>query len=419
MIKTEDIDGFFATSESLNLENYLLFDYIFETSLDPRLTAASLCSEQSTAQWRRQGSDEDLRIRFGAKTLSLEIMGKVDGLTQCRVRIAHPHTNFGPRIPNILSAMAGEGAFYCPGIKSLRIVDIHFPNSFLKNFEGPRLGVDGLRISLNVQDRPFFIGVVKPNIGLSPKDFAQLAYQSWLGGLDIAKDDEMLANIEWSPLKQRMEESGRLKLLAEKETGKPKMILANLTDEIDVIGELYQESKMAGANGVMLNSFFVGFSALRALRKISDLPLFGHFTGQAIFDRAKDHGIDGVVLVKLQRLAGCDAIIMPGFGERMHASDESVLKNVKACLDPMGSLLPSLPIPGGSDWAGTLPLLFEKIGHADFGFISGRGVFNHPSGPKAGAESLHEAWEAIIKKISLEEYAKNHQSLREAMDAFR
>ena len=59
-----------------------------------------------------------------------------------------------------------------------------------------------IRKILGVNDRPVFMGVVKPNIGLPPADFAKLAYESWLGGLDIAKDDEMQADTDknWEDL---------------------------------------------------------------------------------------------------------------------------------------------------------------------------------------------------------------------------
>ena len=143
-----------------------------------------------------------------------------------------------------------------------------------------------------------------------------------------------------------------------------------------------------------------------------------HFTGMALYDRVPFFGMDGVVTTKLQRLLGADIIGLPGFGDRMQTTDDQVLKNIKACLEDMGNIKPSLPIPGGSDWAGTLPKLFEKIGHTDFGFIAGRGVFNHPDGPEGGAKSLHEAWEAISKKISLEKYAETHSALAKALKVF-
>jgi ribulose-bisphosphate carboxylase large chain len=138
----------------------------------------------------------------------------------------------------------------------------------------------------------------------------------------------------------------------------------------------------------------------------------------AALSRVPGYGIHTRVLTKLQRLAGLDAIVMPGFGARMGMDEGEVLDGIAACLSPMGPIPRSLPIPGGSDWAGTLEGVFRRVGSVDFGFIPGRGVFGHPMGPTGGAASLRQAWEAIVAGISIEEYAKTHPELRAAIDAF-
>jgi ribulose-bisphosphate carboxylase large chain len=220
-MKAEDIKAFFADRRSLDMEKYVVFDYYFECTVDPKEAAAHLCQEQSTAQWKRVDVEEDFRPEFGAKVIELEVERTLEGpsyplLTPdnprsfgCRVKIAHPHGNFGPRLPNLLTAACGEGAYYSPGISVIKLFDIEFPRQFLEYFEGPKFGVEGLREMLDVYDRPLFFGVIKPNLGLDPQPFADLAYQAWLGGLDIAKDDEMLCDVPWSPLKRRAELLGR------------------------------------------------------------------------------------------------------------------------------------------------------------------------------------------------------------------
>jgi len=428
MILSQDIPGFFAERSSLDLEDYVLLKYLFETDQDPKLAAAALCSEQSTAQWKRPDRDEDFRPRFGAMVLSLtphpsagggHPLPQGDRGKRYEVIIAHPHRNFGPRIPNLLSAAAGEGPFYCPGIQTIKWLDLELSASFLQAFEGPQFGLEGVREQIKVFERPFFIGVVKPNIGLPPKEFAEIAYQSWLGGLDIAKDDEMLGDMEWSPLAERAAAAGKARRKAEEETGQSKIYLASITDEVDQLNRLHDEALKGGANAVMVNGVFTGFSAVRVLRRHSQLPIMSHFTGTAAFSRLPDFGISSLVATKLQRLAGADMIGLAGFGERMKCPDDEVLANIRACLEPWGPIAPALPIPGGSDWAGTLPKVYGKIGHPDFGFISGRGVFGHPQGPEAGARSLHEAWEATQQGVPLADYAKKgHEALKAALDTF-
>ena len=63
----DDIQGFYAKRRDLDLEDYIELDFTFECAGDPREAAAHLCSEQSTAQWRRVGVDEDFRPRSARK----------------------------------------------------------------------------------------------------------------------------------------------------------------------------------------------------------------------------------------------------------------------------------------------------------------------------------------------------------------
>ena len=421
--------GFFADQNSLNMERYIVLDYYFESVIDPEEAAAHLCQEQSTAQWKRVGVDEDLRHRFGAKVIDLAVTGVLDQPSyplpstetakahQCRVRIAHPHGNFGPKLPNLLTAALGEGAFYSPGIATIKLIDIEFPDSFLRDFAGPKFGVQGLRDILEVYDRPIFFGVVKPNIGLSPGDFAELAYQSWLGGLDIAKDDEMLSDVPWSPLRERAEKAGTARLKAEEVTGENKIYLANITDEVDQLINLHDIAVERGANALMVNGMTTGLSAIRMLRRHTRAPLVAHFDFIAPLTHISYFGVHAKVMTKLQRLAGFDVIIFPGFGARMKTPDAEVLQSVQECLKPWGHIKTALPVPAGSQWAASTALLYERLKTIDFGIVPGRAVFAHPMGPKGGAASLRQGWEAVAAGQSLEAYAQNHKELRLAIES--
>jgi ribulose-bisphosphate carboxylase large chain len=336
----------------------------------------------------------------------------------CRARIAHPHANFGPRLPNLLSAVLGEGPFFAPGIPLLKLLDIHFPDSYLACFEGPQFGLEGLRGRWGIHGRPFFLGVIKPNIGLPPAPFAALAEEAWRGGLDIAKDDEMLADPAWSPLAERVALLGAASRRVQDECGEQKIYLANITDEVDRLLPLHDTAVAAGAGALLLNALPVGLSAVRMLRRHAQLPLFAHFPLIAAASRLPHFGVHTRVLTKLQRLAGFDAIIMPGFGERMLMSAEEVHDNLRACTAPMGNIRPSLPVPGGSDSAATLERVHRMVGSADFGFVPGRGVFSHPMGPRGGAASLRQAWAAIASGQRPSEAAAAHPELAAALAHF-
>jgi ribulose-bisphosphate carboxylase large chain len=424
---TKEMEGFFAEEEALDLDKYIILEYYFESVNDPYEAAAHLCQEQSTVQWKRVGIEEDFREVHGAKVVGIKVFGKVEtapfsvlrqdhpSSTAAVVRIAHPHTNFGPKIPNLLSAVCGEGVFFSPGIAAIKLMNIDFPDSFLEKFEGPRFGVDGIRKILDVYDRPILFGVIKPNLGLPPEDFAELGYAGWLGGLDVAKDDEMLCDRPWSPLEKRAKLLTEARLRAERETGEKKIYLANITDEVDQLRAQYEKATKAGANAVMINTMATGLSAVRLLREHSTVPLVGHFAGTAPSVGVTNYGIYSAVITKLERILGCDVIIMPGFDSRMKTSEKEVMDNIEECLKPLGPIAKTLPVPAGSNWVGDLEDFYKRLDSTDFGIVPGRAVFDHPLGPEGGARGLREGWDAIASGVGLEEYSRDHVALEKSL----
>ena len=424
-----DQKAFFAEPGTLDMSDYVVLDYFFESTDEPAEAAAHLCQEQSTAQWKRVGVDEDMRSLHAAKVIDLIVERnpaqpcipfQVEAWTKlwaCRVKIAYPIRNIGASIPNLITAACGEGTFFSPGIHAIKLHDIIFPAGYLEQFEGPKFGVAGLREWTGVHDRPLFFGVIKPNIGLAPEPFRDIAYQSWLGGLDVAKDDELIFDSAWSPFEKRTRLLGEARRDAEQKTGKKCCYLANITDEVDRLIELHDIGVRNGANMLMINAMATGLSAARMVRKHTEVPLVAHFDFVAPFSKSPYYGVHSRVITKLQRLAGFDAIIFAGMGARMKTYRSAVLDDVKACRDtlcPADAGCPvkaALPVPGGSQWAGSLAPLHQDIGSTDFAIVPGRAVFGHPGGPRAGATSLHQGWDAIKTGVSLADYAREHQEL--------
>lgn len=419
---------FYAESYAIDTDDYIILEYYFETAENPFEVAAHLCQEQSTAQWKRVGVDEDFRERYASKIVSLEHNNRVEWFADDEnpgeeektrkgwwVKIAYPHGNFGPRIPNLITALCGEGSFHSPGMQTIKLMDVHFPDSYLAQFDGPRFGVAGIREMLEIYNRPLLLGVIKPNIGLPTEPFAKLGYEAWLGGLDIAKDDELLCDTPDNPFDKRCAMLGELRRKAEIETGRKKIYLANITDEVDRMPEMYALALRTHANAVMINGMTTGLSIVRVLARKGQLPLFSHFDFIAPIAQKRTFGVHLKVITKLQRLAGFDAQIYQGLGSRMHTSTMDVMQAYQACVEPMGHLKPSLPIPAGSQWAGSLGQLYGLFGSRDFGIVPGRAVFSHPMGPAAGATALLQGWEAVEAGVSLEQYAATHDQLRQAI----
>ena len=145
------------------------------------------------------------------------------------VKVAYPDLLFEiGSVPQILSALAGN-IFSMKIVNSLRLLDVSFPGEVIQAYRGPEFGVAGVRKLLGVAERPLCGTIVKPKVGLNSKDHAKVAYDSWIGGLDLVKDDENLTDQRFNPFRDRVARTLLLRDKAENETGEKKMYMANIT----------------------------------------------------------------------------------------------------------------------------------------------------------------------------------------------
>jgi len=333
------------------------------------------------------------------------------------ITIAYPHINFGPKIPNLLSSIAGE-IFEMNVFTAAKVVNVEFPGSFLKHFSGPRFGIEGCREILKVYGRPLIGGIVKPCVGLSAGRLAELAGEGFSGGLDFIKDDELLADTAYNSVSERVRKVTRALSMAEKRTGENKMYAFNITGRLDRIRELHDIVVEGGGKCVMINVAAVGIEAMRELAEYTKVPIHCHRTFAAAWARSPFIGISFPVLTKLFRLCGADQIHCGAIQGKLYEPDDEVRANMDTCISPQAHLKRSLPVSSGGQWAGKAKVNAEKIGHYDFIHLSGAGVFSHPDGPAAGARSIRQAWEAVLKGIPLDEHLKRHRELYRAFAFF-
>ncbi len=424
-------ENYQAKLEELDLEKYTITEYLFESTINPEKAVSDLCQEQATAQHRRSFVKEDTRPKYGAKVVSLDVLEKdadpkfvfeftpKKKVSVCKAKIAQPWVNFGAKIPNMISALVGEGIFYVDGINSISVENIEFPKSFLKHFKGPQFGVEGIRKKLQVKERPLICSVVKPNIGLTPEQFAEQAFKGLTGGLDMVKDDEMIADTEYSPLKKRLELVMEKLYKAQDKTGEKKAFLSNITTEVSQLEELYDAvAEYKGDAFALLSTMPVGLSACRWILDKGKFPVVAHFPFIAPFTRHPYFGMSYKLITKMQRMVGYDAIIMPAFGSRMFTSHNELRKNIDSCFEE-NSLKKTLPAPGGGIKPEFIPQMYKECKTKDFLIITGRGVYKHPMGPEAGAKSFRQAIDAIEKGKTLEEYAETHKELKKALEWFK
>jgi ribulose-bisphosphate carboxylase large chain len=227
------------------------------------------------------------------------------------VKIAYPLDLFEPsNMPQLMSSIAGN-IYGMKAIQNLRLLDFTFPERGVKMYKGPAFGINGIRKIMKVKTRPLVGTIIKPKVGLPSKEHARVAYESWVGGCDIVKDDENLTDQSFNPFRKRIKLTLEALSKAERETGEVKIYMPNVTAETDEMLERIDFVKDNGGRYVMLDVITIGFSgiqtAIEHARK-QKLVVHAHRAMHAALTRNKKHGITMLALAKLYRLAGVDQL---------------------------------------------------------------------------------------------------------------
>jgi 2,3-diketo-5-methylthiopentyl-1-phosphate enolase len=177
-------------------DDYIIGTYQarIKTSSIEKLSLA-IADEQTTGTWIKVGADSiEKKRRFGAKVVSIyEVPDRgsdfVEDLPPLYIiQIAFPIEIFGENIPMLLTTLFGN--ISASGM--VKMIDCAFPKKYIERFQGPKFGVEGLREVLGIKDRPLLNAMIKPNIGWTPEEGAEIFYNAAKGGVDIIKDDELL-----------------------------------------------------------------------------------------------------------------------------------------------------------------------------------------------------------------------------------
>ncbi|MDD2439189.1 MAG: type III ribulose-bisphosphate carboxylase [Methanosarcinaceae archaeon] len=348
------------------------------------------------------------------------------------VRVAYSEELFElGSVPQVLSAVAGN-IFSMKIVENLRLQDIAFPASMLREFKGPNFGLEGIRKLSGISDRPLVGTIVKPKVGLSSEQHAEVAYKAFSGGCDLVKDDENLTDQKFNSFEKRAELSLKRAAKAEAETGEKKFYLCNITaptceEMLRRLGIL----KELGASYAMIDLVPTGWTALQTLRTAAEdagLALHAHRCMHSAFTRNPNHGLSMLVVAKLCRLIGLDQLHIGTVVGKMHGEkaevlairSECVLENVPAIEEQhvleqaWGGLKPLFPVASGGLAPTMIPELYRIFGK-DVIMQFGGGIHAHPQGTKAGACACRQALEASLEGIELKEYAKGRKELGAAL----
>jgi len=379
--------------------------------------ANTVALESSVGTWTKVSGQEYVE----------KLKAKVFSIKKNRIKIAYPEGLFEKdNVPNMLSSIAGN-ILGMKAVKTIRLEDVAFPKTILKSFKGPRYGIEGIRKMMKVRNRPLLGTIIKPKLGLNTEHHAESAYESWKGGCDFVKDDENLASQKFNVFEERLARTLEMADRAEQETGERKAYLVNVTAETKEMVKRAQLVEQQGGKYIMIDILTSGWAALQTLREANfKMAIHAHRAMHAAFTRNPNQGISMLVIADFARLIGVDSLhIGTGVGklegdikeieELEEEIEKKKIKETKHRLEQSWwNIKPVLAVSSGGLHPGHVPFLIKHLGK-NLVIQAGGGIHGHPFGTEAGAIAMRQAIDAVMKKISLREYAKTHVELEEAL----
>ncbi|MHB8986705.1 MAG: RuBisCO large subunit C-terminal-like domain-containing protein [Eubacteriales bacterium] len=405
---------------------YVIATYFFETTTggDVVKKISAIAVEQTTGTWVAVPEETpEIREKHVAKVVGIyEVPGhefEVPAENTARqfvFQLAYPAVNFGPQIPMLLSTVIGNISLS----GKLKLLDLKFPKEFLSSFKGPKFGTRGIRDILGVETRPLLNNMIKPCTGYTPEVGAKLFAQAVRGGVDIVKDDELIADPVFCPMLDRvklyMAEARRIY----GETGHRVLYTANITDRADRLKENARRALDAGANALMINYLTVGISALQGLAEDPEInvPILAHLDFAGTMYESPFSGLSShLILGKLARLAGADIVVYPSPFGKFPFLRERYIGIGHHLLGRWVHFKPVFPMPGGGVMPAVVPAIVRDLGN-DCILGAGGAIHGHPMGSVAGAKAMRQAIDATLQGISLREAAGQHPELKAAVDTW-
>jgi ribulose-bisphosphate carboxylase large chain len=389
----------------------LLCDFYVEPEgISLEEAAGGVAAESSVGTWTELTTIKPYVEKLAARVFSIK--GN-------NIRIAYPIELFEPgNMPNILSSVAGN-VFGLRALRNLRLNDVILPRELVQSFKGPEYGIDGIRKLLGVKDRPLVGTIIKPKLGLKTKDHVKVAYDAWVGGCDVVKDDENLSSQSFNPFDDRVVETLEMRDRAEQETGEKKVYMVNITSETEEMLKRAQFVKDHGGRYLMIDILTCGFSALQTVREQDfGLVIHAHRAGHAAFTKNTKHGISMSVIAKVARIIGVDQLHVGTVVGKMSETREEVSENCEALKTDMYGVNEVLPVASGGLYPGLVPALMKFFGN-DFVIQAGGGIHGHTDGTVSGAKAMRQAVDATLQGISLQEYAESHKELQTALELWK
>ena len=325
-----------------------------------------------------------------------EIVGRVETIAEkernlFEVRVSLAAETVGRDPGQLINMLFGNTSLH----EDVVLADVTVPKELIEAFGGPRHGLDELRRRVGAPVRALTASPLKPQ-GLPAARLARLAQDFARAGIDYIKDDHGLADQSYSPFAARLEAvAGALRSL-EQASGRGARYVPSLSGDLDTMRAQIAIAGDAGIDTVMVAPMIAGLSNFhRLVREHPAVAFFAHPTMGGAARIAPP-----LLIGKLFRMLGADAVIFPNYGGRFGYSPDTCRALARAALDRREDLRPAVPVPAGGMSTARVGELLDFYG-ADVMLLIGGALLE-------ARENLREATAHFVAEVHRYDYGSTH-----------
>ena len=399
----------FVKEENIDKEKYFIVTYFLEAQTSLREAAWNLSIGQSIGNPNNRSIWETEQMFLDHSCFILEEAEVLKQKKSGIVKIAFPLANLNLEedgVSQILCHIAG-GQVDILEIQKCQILDVVLPEKVEEKFSlKPAYGINGFRKFNGVEQKPFFGGIIKPKVGMSPVILLEAVKEMVEGGVNFIKEDELLGNPGHCPLEVRVP------LIANwlKENAPDVIYCFCINGDSPYALQRAQFVADNGGNGIHIN-VWSGLGIYRAIRK-QNPNLWIHFqkSGDKFFtDKRAPFHIYWPVICKIAGWSGADSIHAGMIGGYMNQDDQELADALKVLWHY--NVVPALSC---GMHPGLVQYINSLLGSFDWMANVGGAMHGHPMGTLAGGKAMiqainqdidHPEYEAAIQKWGLQNFS--------------
>ena len=200
---------------SASSDRFVVVDIVAKDEADAREKILAICLEQ-TVELPESLVPEGTWIRE-------HVVGKLESLTKgeglggsWRCEISYHADTAGGEMTQLVNVIFGNTSMK----EGVMVADVRMPPGVLRDYPGPKFGVEGLRRLVGVPEGQVMLMTALKPMGSSTAELARMAYEFAKGGIDIIKDDHGLADQPYSRYDERIRACAKAVARANAETGR-------------------------------------------------------------------------------------------------------------------------------------------------------------------------------------------------------